>query len=176
MKAMRTFLFVAFAYCVAHSCPLLAAEELKYPSPDGRFALRITQPKDDEYHPTAALIEKDPGKVMVGGLKVGGVWFSWQFAGRQGSLARGACLFLERLGFRQSVFAGEPAGAGDQVSQGKRRERETLWRRGEALEVVEVKGFWRSPARTCCSRKMMAKAIPACCSLRFPLTRSITRL
>jgi hypothetical protein len=65
MKAMRTFLFVAFAYCVAHSCPLLAAEELKYPSPDGRFALRITQPKDDEYHPTAALIEKDPGKVMV---------------------------------------------------------------------------------------------------------------
>ena len=65
MKAMRTFLFVSFAYCVAHSCPSLAAEELKYPSPDGRFALRITQPKDDEYHPTVELIEKDSGKVMV---------------------------------------------------------------------------------------------------------------
>ena len=65
MKTMRTWLFVAFAYCVAHSCPLLAAEEIKYPSPDGRFALRITQPKDDEYHPTVELIEKDSGKVMV---------------------------------------------------------------------------------------------------------------
>ena len=65
MKTMRTWLFVAFAYCVAHSCPLLAADELKYPSPDGCFALRITQLKDDEYHPTVELIEKDSSKVMV---------------------------------------------------------------------------------------------------------------
>src|SRR6266436_5211110 len=62
---MRTLLVVAFVYCVVHSCTLVAAEEIKFPSPDGRFALRITQPKDDEYHPTVELIEKDSGKVMV---------------------------------------------------------------------------------------------------------------
>ena len=44
---------------------LAAEEEIKYLSPDGRFALRITQPKDDEYHPTVELIEKDSGKVIV---------------------------------------------------------------------------------------------------------------
>ena len=65
MKTMRRFLFVAFACGLTYLCPSLAAEEIKYPSPDGRFALRITQPKDDEYHPTVELIEKDSGKVMV---------------------------------------------------------------------------------------------------------------
>jgi hypothetical protein len=65
MKNLRTFLFVAFACGLAYLCPSIAAEEIKYPSPDGRFALRITQPKDDEYHPTVELIEKDSGKVMV---------------------------------------------------------------------------------------------------------------
>jgi hypothetical protein len=65
MKTMRTFLFVAFACGLTYFCPSLAAEETKYPSPDGRFALRITQPKDDEYHPTVELIEKQSGKVMV---------------------------------------------------------------------------------------------------------------
>jgi hypothetical protein len=44
---------------------LAAEEEIKYPSPDGRFALRITQSKDDEYHPTVVLIEKNSGKVMI---------------------------------------------------------------------------------------------------------------
>ena len=44
---------------------LSAEEEIKYPSPDGRFALRITQSKDDEYHPTVELIEKSSGKVIV---------------------------------------------------------------------------------------------------------------
>src|SRR5438046_1262497 len=62
---MRTLLVVAFVYCVVHPCTLVAAEEIKCPSPDGRFALRITQPKDDEYHPTVELIEKDSGKVML---------------------------------------------------------------------------------------------------------------
>jgi hypothetical protein len=65
MKIVRVALFVASAFCVNHLCPSLIAEEIKYPSPDGRFALRITQPKDDEYHPTVELIEKDSGKVMV---------------------------------------------------------------------------------------------------------------
>src|SRR5882724_884613 len=62
---MRTLLVVAFVYSVVHPCTLVAAEEIKFPSPDGRFALRITQPKDDEYHPTVELIEKNSGKVMV---------------------------------------------------------------------------------------------------------------
>jgi hypothetical protein len=70
MKTMRTFLFVAFACGFTCLCPSVAAEEIKseeikYPSPDGRFALRITHPKDDEYHSTVDLIEKDSGKVMV---------------------------------------------------------------------------------------------------------------
>jgi hypothetical protein len=65
MKIVRISLFVASAFYVTHFCPSLIAEEIKYPSPDGRFALRITQPKDDEYHPTVELIEKNSGKVMV---------------------------------------------------------------------------------------------------------------
>ena len=65
MKTIKRFMFIAFACCTTYACASLAAEEIKYPSPDGRFALRITQPKDDEYHPTVELIEKDSGKVMV---------------------------------------------------------------------------------------------------------------
>jgi hypothetical protein len=57
---------IAVACCVVYPWQLLAAEEeIKNPSPDGRFALRVTQPKDDEYHPTMELIEKDSGKVML---------------------------------------------------------------------------------------------------------------
>ena len=52
---------------------MLAGEEIKYPSPDGRFALRITQPKDDEYHPTVELIEKGAAAGISEGLKNGGV-------------------------------------------------------------------------------------------------------
>jgi hypothetical protein len=66
MRALKTFLSIAVVCYVA--CPwqwLTAEEEIKYPSPDGRFALRITQSKDDEYHPTVELIEKDSGNVMV---------------------------------------------------------------------------------------------------------------
>ena len=65
MKPLGTFTLVALGCCIAHLCAVLAGEEIKYPSPDGRFALRITQSKDDEDHPTAELIEKDFGKVMV---------------------------------------------------------------------------------------------------------------
>jgi hypothetical protein len=50
--------FVAFACCVAHPCPALAEEEVKYPSPDGRFALRTA---DTEVQ----LIENDSGRVIV---------------------------------------------------------------------------------------------------------------
>jgi len=65
MKTLRAVTLVALGYCIAPHCPVLAGEEIKYPSPGGRFALRITQSKDDEDHPTVALIEKDFGKVMV---------------------------------------------------------------------------------------------------------------
>ena len=44
---------------------LVAEEEIKYPSPDGRFVLRITKSKDDEYHPTVELIEKQSGTVLI---------------------------------------------------------------------------------------------------------------
>jgi hypothetical protein len=65
MKAMRMSLALASACCFTNFCPSLIAEEIKYPSPDGRFALRITQSKDDEDHPTVELIEKNSGKVML---------------------------------------------------------------------------------------------------------------
>ena len=65
MKPLGTFTLVALGRYIAYLCPVLAGEEIKYPSPDGRFALRITQSKDDEDHPTVELIEKDFGEVMV---------------------------------------------------------------------------------------------------------------
>jgi hypothetical protein len=65
MKTITTFLFVACGGITYLCSSLIAEEEIKYPSPDGRFALRITQSKDDEYHPTVELIERDSGKVIV---------------------------------------------------------------------------------------------------------------
>jgi hypothetical protein len=65
MTTMRTFLG-AVVCCLAYPCLLvMAEEEIKYQSPDGRFALQIVQPSDDEYHPTVALIERASGKAMV---------------------------------------------------------------------------------------------------------------
>jgi hypothetical protein len=57
---VRLFSSIAVACCVA--CPwqwLAAEEEIKYPSPDGRFALRISDEQKVE------LIEKASGGVMV---------------------------------------------------------------------------------------------------------------
>jgi len=65
MKTMRALLFVVVFYCGAHLCSVSAAQEIKYPSPDGHFTLRITQPENDEYHPTVELIEKQSGKVIL---------------------------------------------------------------------------------------------------------------
>ena len=62
---MRMFL-VAVLCCFTYPSPsVMAEEEIKYQSPDGRFALRIVQPKDDEYHPIIDLIEKDSDKALV---------------------------------------------------------------------------------------------------------------
>jgi hypothetical protein len=58
MKTIRTFLFVAFACCATHLYPVLSGEEIKYPSPDGRFSLR-TEDRDVQ------LIETDSGRVIV---------------------------------------------------------------------------------------------------------------
>ena len=65
---MKVRLVSSIAVACFLVCPwqwLVAEEETKYPSPGGRFALRITQSKDDEYHPTVELIEKDSGKPIL---------------------------------------------------------------------------------------------------------------
>lgn len=63
---LRLFLWIVLACCLASPWSSVSAEEaIKYPSPNGRFALRITQLKDHEDQPTLELIEKDSGKVML---------------------------------------------------------------------------------------------------------------
>ena len=59
MKTISTFLFAAVACYVTNVCAVRAAEEIKDPSPDGRFALRITDEQKVE------LVEKASGRVMV---------------------------------------------------------------------------------------------------------------
>jgi hypothetical protein len=59
MITIRRFLFIVFACCTTYLCASLAAEEIKNPSPDGRFALRIIDEQKVE------LIEKVSGRVMV---------------------------------------------------------------------------------------------------------------
>jgi hypothetical protein len=64
---MRTFLVAAIC-CLTYPCPsVTAGEEIKFQSPDGRFALRIT---DDQ---KVELIEKAPGTVI---LDLGEAWHS----------------------------------------------------------------------------------------------------
>jgi hypothetical protein len=65
MKTIRAFFFVVFVCCVAHICPALAEEEVKYPSPDGRFALRITN-GEGFGEGKVELIDKAASKVIVG--------------------------------------------------------------------------------------------------------------
>ena len=60
MRALKAFLSIAVACYVAYPWEWLAAEEeIKYLSPDGRFALRIVDEQKVE------LIEKASGEVMV---------------------------------------------------------------------------------------------------------------
>ena len=60
MRALKAFLSIAVACYVAYPWQWLAAEEeIKYLSPDGRFALRIVDEQKVE------LIEKASGEVMV---------------------------------------------------------------------------------------------------------------
>ena len=62
---MRTFL-AAVVCCLAYlGRSAVAEEEIKYESPDGRFALRIVLPNDDQDHPMVDLIERSSGKALV---------------------------------------------------------------------------------------------------------------
>jgi len=65
MKTVSMFLFVTSAFCVAHFCPSLIAEEIKYPSPDGRFALRISDDLKLDLIETSGKILVDLGKLYV---------------------------------------------------------------------------------------------------------------
>ena len=65
MKIVRISLFVASAFCVTHFCPWLIAEEIKYPSPDGRFALRIGEDLKVDLIKTSGQILVDLGKLYV---------------------------------------------------------------------------------------------------------------
>jgi hypothetical protein len=75
---VRLFSSIAVACCVA--CPwqwLAAEEEIKYPSPDGKFALRITEPTEGGAG-KVALIQKASGEVMVDlGISLGSQVLVW---------------------------------------------------------------------------------------------------
>jgi hypothetical protein len=62
---VRLSLFVASAFFVIHVCPSLIAEEIKYPSPDGRFALRIGDDLKIDLIETSGKILVDLGKLYV---------------------------------------------------------------------------------------------------------------
>src|SRR5438034_6700590 len=62
IRAIRVF--VAFACCVACLSSSVAEDEIKFPSPDGAFALRIADAGDSGER-KVELIEKASGKVMV---------------------------------------------------------------------------------------------------------------
>jgi hypothetical protein len=66
LKISRAFLYAAFVGCVIYLSPSLAAEEeIKYPSPDGRFALRISQDLKIDLIETSGRILVDLGKLYV---------------------------------------------------------------------------------------------------------------
>jgi hypothetical protein len=65
MKTISTFLFAAVACSVTYLCRPLIAEEIKYPSPDGRFALRINQDLKVDLIETSGRIMVDLGKLYV---------------------------------------------------------------------------------------------------------------
>src|SRR6266516_2495674 len=128
-------------------CPSVAAEEIKYPSPDGRFALRITQTKDNEDQPTVELIEKDSGKVMLT-LHDGSdtevfdasdsvlVWSPDSKRVAYGFRANPPGARVEE---RSALVCFWNGSGFDKVSERKRREPEPVWRRRYAGEVVEVR-------------------------------------
>jgi hypothetical protein len=65
MKSFSMFLFVAAAFCVGRFCPSLIAEEIEYRSPDGRFALRISDDLKLDLIETSGKILVDLGTLYV---------------------------------------------------------------------------------------------------------------
>jgi hypothetical protein len=65
MKIVRMALFVVSAFCVGHFCPSLIAEESKFQSPNGRFALRIGDDLEIDLIETSGKILVDLGKLYV---------------------------------------------------------------------------------------------------------------
>ena len=65
MKTVSILLFLASAFCVALFCPSLIAEEIKCASPDGRFALRISDDLKLDLIETSGKILVDLGKLYV---------------------------------------------------------------------------------------------------------------
>jgi len=64
MKNTRYFLFFALSWGT-YVCASLAAEEIKYPSPDGRFAFRISEDLTVDLVKTSGQILVDLGKLYV---------------------------------------------------------------------------------------------------------------
>jgi hypothetical protein len=65
MKTVSILLFLPSAFCVALFCPSLIAEEIKYASPDGRFALRISDDLEIDLIETSGKILVDLGKLYL---------------------------------------------------------------------------------------------------------------
>ena len=65
MKTIRRFLFIAFACCTTCPCASLAGEEIKFPSPDGRFALRVSDDLKIDLIKASGQILVDLGKLYV---------------------------------------------------------------------------------------------------------------
>lgn len=65
MKIIRISLSVVFAFCLTRFCPSLIAEEIKYSSPDGRFALGISEDLKIDLIETSGKILVDLGKLYV---------------------------------------------------------------------------------------------------------------
>ena len=187
---------IAVACCVVYPWQWLVAEEaIKYPSPDGRFALRITQSKDNEYHPTVDLIEKASGKAMLT-LHSGSDTES--FSSSESILVWSADSKRVAYGFRanppgarveeMSTFVCFWNGSGfDKVflpenlpsprikfPKGKENNVKPYGGGGTPLRWLKS-GQLELSSEDMCSREMMARAIPVCCSLRFLLMRSTKR-
>jgi hypothetical protein len=62
--AVRPLFVLLLTFFLCGCAQVEAVEEIKYPSPDGRFALRVTEPNDAGER-KVELIEKASGKVMV---------------------------------------------------------------------------------------------------------------
>ena len=161
---MKVRLVSSIAVACYLVCPwqwLAAEEEIKYPSPDKRFALRITQSKDDEYHPTVELVEKDSGKLILR-LHDGSdtdlfdpsecvlVWsadskrvaygFRANPPGARVEERSALICFWNGSGFDKVFLPENLPSPRIKFPKGQGGERKTLWRRRDALKVVEVRG------------------------------------